>query len=413
MRKLMRPLHSVLPATLPNWLPRLSFAPQGQAPRGDVLVCVFQRGGMDGLNALVPMGDADYYRARPTLAIPEATAQDNTAAIVLDGFFGLHPALAALKPIWEAKQLAPVHACGSPDPSHSHFDAMDIMERGAQGTPAAKSLGTGWLGRHLMTLNNGNVSPLRAVGMGDMLQAALRGPVPATALKSIADFHLRGRPNEMARMQQSLAALYALPTTPQPLAGTAHQIEDVFSLLSKVNVDTYTPANQAQYPQGDFGLGMKQVAQLIKAEVGLEVACVDIGGWDTHANEGPQLSTLLKEFGDGLAALWTDLGDRMQNVTVVTMSEFGRRVAENSSGGTDHGHANAMFVLGGGVVGGKVHGDWPGLAPDKLVDPGDLALTTDYRDVLSEILQRRVGNPATSEVFPNYTANLRGVVQAR
>ncbi len=406
MEKLSQTLHTVLP----SWLPRMSFAPQGQAPRGDVLVCIFQRGGMDGLNALVPMGDADYYRARPNLAIKEAKSSDDTAAIELDGFFGLHPALAALKLVWDAGHLAPIHAVGSPDPTHSHFDAMDMMERG---TPGAKSLGTGWLGRHLMTLNTGNTSPLRAVGMGDMLQAALRGPVPATALKSIADFHLRGKPGEVEKIQHSLSALYALPGTPQPLTNTAHQIEDIFSLLSKLNVDNYTPANSAQYPDGDYGMGLMQVAQLIKAEVGLEVACVDIGGWDTHANEAPQLAVLLKEFGDGLAALWADLGDRMKSVTVVTMSEFGRRAAENGSGGTDHGHANAMFLMGGGVAGRKVHGDWPGLASEKLVEPGDLALTTDYRDVLGEILQKRAGNTALDQVFPGYTATLRGVVKAR
>ena len=235
-------LNQSLKKALPHWLPRLAFAPQGQAPRGDVLICVFQRGGMDGLNALVPMGDPDYYRARPNIAIAEAKPGDDKSAINLDGFFGLHPALAPLKTVWDAGQLAPIHAVGSPDPTHSHFDAMDMMERG---TPGAKSLGTGWLGRHLMSLNNGNTSPLRAVGMGDMLQAALRGPVPATALKSIADFHLKGRArggaNEIAKVQQVLGALYALPVqspsaVSNNLVHAGKQIEDVFGLLAKINV---------------------------------------------------------------------------------------------------------------------------------------------------------------------------------
>lgn len=398
----------------PAWMPRLAFAPQGQAPRGDVLVCVFQRGGMDGLNALVPVGDSEYYRARPTLAIPEPKSGKPDAALDLDGFFGLHPALAPLKPVWDAGALAPIHACGSPDPTHSHFDAMDTMERG---TPGEKTLGTGWLGRHLAMLNGG-ASPLRAVGMGAMLQAALRGPAPAVAFQSIADFHLKGRQNEreLAGIQQTLAALYAGPaagTAAQGLGAASTAIDEIMALLSKVNVAGYTPAKGAQYPEGDFGMGLMQVAQLIKAEVGLEVACIDIGGWDTHANQADELAARLGEFGQGLAALYTDLGDRMRTVTVVTMSEFGRRVAENGSAGTDHGHANAMFVLGDGVTGGRVHGDWPGLARERLDGPGDLALTTDYRDVLSEMLAKRLGNPNPASVFPGYAAQMRGVFGER
>jgi uncharacterized protein (DUF1501 family) len=399
---------------LPTGMPRLAFAPPGQAPRGDVLICVFQRGGMDGMNALVPMGDRDYYKLRPTIAVPEAKAGDAKAAIALDGFYGLHPALAPLKPLYDAGLLAPVHACGSPDPSHSHFDAMDAMERG---TPGEHALGTGWLGRHLATQNTGNTSPLRAVGMGDMLQSALRGPVSALALQSIADFHLKGRPKEVAKIQAALSALYAAPavTADVGLVRSAGQIEEVFGLLSKIKVADYAPANKAVYPDGSFGLGMAQIAQLIKADVGLEVACIDVGGWDTHAGEGGaegQLAGLLAEFGGTLAALATDLGDRMKSVCVVTMSEFGRRAQENGSGGTDHGHANAMFLLGGGVRGGKVHGEWPGLSPDKLSGPGDLAMTTDYRDVLGEILATRLNNPAVGEIFPGYIPKPRGVVKA-
>lgn len=395
---------------LPSWMPRLAFAPQGQAPRGDVLVCVFQRGGMDGLHALVPVGDSDYYRLRPELAIPQPKPGDDKSAIDLDGFFALHPALRTLKPIFDAGMLAPIHACGSPDPTRSHFDAMDTMERG---TPGAKSLDTGWLGRHLATLNNGNTSPLRAVGIGSMLQAALRGPVPATALKSIADFHYKGRQRDLAQFQSTLMALYGAADVEPSVNKAAMQVEDTIQLLSKVNVATYQPANGATYPTGEFGRGLMQIAQLIKAEVGLEVACMDIGGWDTHANQGGaegQLAYLLAEFGQGLAALWQDMGDTIKNVTVVTMSEFGRRAAENGSRGTDHGHANAMFLMGGNVIGGKVHGDWPTLASEKLVGSGDLALTTDYRDVLSEVLSKRLGNRAVGDVFPDYTPKIRGML---
>lgn len=407
---------------LESWMPRLAFAPPHQAARGDVLVCVFQRGGMDGLSALVPVGDSDYYRLRPSIAIAEPKSGDDNSAINLDGFFGLHPALAPLKQIYDAGQLAPIHACGSPDPTHSHFDAMDAMERG---TPGAYALGTGWLGRHLATLNTGNPSPLRAVGMGSMLQAALRGPVPATALKSIADFHLQGRKKknstaEIQRMQQALMALYAMPPIPSDaspltgqLNGAAAQVDNVFDLLGKIDVTTYSPSGNAQYPESDFGWGMLQIAQIIKADVGLEVACVDIGGWDTHAGQGAaqgQLAGLLGELGQGLHAFWADMGERMKTVTVITMSEFGRRVAENGSGGTDHGHANAMFLLGGHVAGRKVHGEWPGLSQDRLDGPGDLALTTDYRDVLSEVLSKRLGNAAVGDVFPSYTPKMCGVV---
>lgn len=403
-------LQSQLKINLPSWMPRLAFAPQGQAPRGDVLVCVFQRGAMDGLNALVPVGDSNYYRNRSKLAISQPKTGDSKSAIALDNFFGLHPALKGLKPIWDAGQLAPIHACGSPDPTRSHFDAMQYMEAGA---PGNKSLGTGWLGRHLMTLNNGNTSPLRAVGMGTMLPSSLRGSVSATVMKSIVDFHLKGNAAQAATIQQTLMAMYAAPENGDALLKqSATEIEATVKLLSKVNVASYSPASGAKYPSGDFGTGMMQVAQLIKAEVGLEVACIDIGGWDTHINQGGaegQMARLLTELGDTLGAFHADLGDKMKNVLVVTMSEFGRRVEENGSGGTDHGHANAMFLLGGGVVGRKVHGAWPGLAKENL-DNGDLALTTDYRDVLSEIISKRLSNAKIAEIFPNYTPKPRGVV---
>lgn len=388
----------------------MAFAPPGQAPRGDVLVVIFQRGAMDGLNALVPVGDSDYYRSRPNLAIAEPKAGNSKSAIALDSFFGLHPALQGLKGIWDAGQLAPIHACGSPDPTRSHFDAMQYMEAGS---PGNKTLGTGWLGRHLMTLNNGNTSPLRAVGMGTMLQSSLRGPVSATVLKSIADFHLKGNSAQVSQIQQTLFAMYSAPENSDAmLKQSAEEVKNTIALLSKVSVSGYKPANGATYPTGEFGLGMMQIAQLVKAEVGLEVACVDSGGWDTHINQGGaegQMARLLTELGNGIAAFHADLGDRMKNVLVVTMSEFGRRVEENGSNGTDHGHANAMFLVGGGVVGGKVHGTWPGLGKTAL-DNGDLALTTDYRDILGEILQKRLANNALDQIFPSYSVKVRGVV---
>jgi uncharacterized protein (DUF1501 family) len=386
--------------TLPAWFPRLAFA-AAPAPQRDVLVCIFLRGAADGLNIVVPLGDGDYFQNRPTLKIPEPGGAGS--AIGLDGFFGLHPALAPFKDLYDDGLLAAVHAAGSPADSHSHFDAMDFMERG---TPGSKSVATGWIGRHLGSASTGNTSPFRAVGMGPLIQASLRGPVPATALKSIADFHLGGKsaqPAEIARFQASLSSLYADDAW---LDGQAQQTFQAVTALAQADPGQYQPANGAKYPDGDFGNGLLQVAQLIKAALGLEVACIDLGGWDTHAAQGAatgQLAGLLAELAAGLAAFAADLADRMARITVVTMSEFGRRVRENASGGTDHGHGNCMFLLGGGVNGGKVYADWPGLAPEQLYGPGDLAVTTDFRTVLAEIVERRLLNSRIADVFPGFT----------
>ncbi len=389
---------TVTPA-LPAWMPRLAFAPEGMEPQGDILMVVFQRGAMDGLNAVIPHGDGDYYHHRSNLAIPEPKAAGDDTGIDLDGFFGLHPSLRAFKELWDEKALAIVHAVGSPDPTHSHFDAMDYMERG---TPGEKSIPTGWIGRHLQSVPWQNESPFRAVGMGGVMQAALRGPVHVTTLKSIADFHLQGDVTQLDEIRKRLAGLYALDSS---LGSTAVDTFSALDLLAKVDVTGYVPAASASYPDTEFGLAMKQVAQIAKAEIGLEAACVDIGGWDTHNAEGQlegELPSLFEEFSSGLTSMYHDLGSRSKNVTIVTMSEFGRRVIENASDGTDHGHGNCMFVIGDNVNGGKVYGEWPGLASERLFGPGDLAITTDYRDVLGEIVTKRLKNPALADVFPAY-----------
>ena len=399
---------AVAPA-LPAWMPRMAFAPQGVEPAGDILVVVFQRGGMDGISAVIPHGDPHYYENRSALAIPEPEDGSDKTGIDLDGFFGLHPSLRPLKDLWDEKTLALVHAVGSPDPTHSHFDAMDYMERG---TPGEKSIPTGWIGRHLQTAPWQNESPFRAIGMGGVMQAALRGPIPVTTLKSISDFHLQGDVSQLTEIRARLESLYNLGSS---LDGDAVETFNAVNILDKIDVNNYTPSGGAAYPETEFGMAMKQVAQIAKAEIGLEVACVDIGGWDTHNQQGQlegELPTLLNEFSSGLASLYHDLGDRAKNVTIVTMSEFGRRVKENASDGTDHGHGNCMFVLGGGVNGGKVYGQWPGLAPENLYEGIDLNITTDYRDVLGEVVEKRLKNPALVDVFPMYTdwKNL-GVVQ--
>jgi uncharacterized protein (DUF1501 family) len=393
-------LHGLAGLSLPAWFPRLAFSAAGSgAPARDVLVCVFLRGGADALNAVAPLGDDHYFDARPTLALRES---GDGAALPLDGFFGLHPALAPLVELWDEGLCGAVHAVGMPHGTHSHFDAMDFMERG---TPGEKSLSSGWLGRHLATVAAASGSPFRAVGMGQIVQASLRGPVAATALQSIADFHLgrSGQEQEIARFQASLASLYAGDGW---LDLQAQQTFDAIALLQAADPLRHQPAHGAAYPESAFGLGLRQVAQLIKAEVGLEVACLDVGGWDTHQGQGAAqgpMAALLADLAQGLHAFATDLADRLAGTTVVTMSEFGRRVAQNASGGTDHGNGGAMLLVGGHVAGGRVHGSWPGLAPEQLADPGDLAVTTDYRTVLAEILERRLGNARVDEVFPGFT----------
>ncbi|MFQ5615836.1 MAG: DUF1501 domain-containing protein, partial [Anaerolineales bacterium] len=377
----------------PHWMPRLAFHAPDQSPPGDVLVCIFLRGGMDGISAVIPYADgANYYDARPTLAVPEPGRGAN-AAIDLDGSFGLHPALSPLKEIYDEGDFAIVHAAGSTDPSRSHFDAMQFME---YGTPGDKTTGTGWIGRHLQSAAWQNESPFRAVGIGAMVPNSLRGPVSPISLQSIADFHFRGRQDELNRLQQSLAQLYTIDAPVDALGEQAGLVFETINTLQSLNATGYQPSGGADYPPGEFGMGLQQVAQLVKAGMGLEVACLDLGGWDTHENQGTLEGTfnfLLDGLGRGLHAFYTDLGDRMGDITVVTMSEFGRRVKENGSYGTDHGHGNLMFLMGGGIAGGQVFASWPTLASNAL-DDGDLAITTDYRDVLAEVVSNRLLNPA-------------------
>jgi uncharacterized protein (DUF1501 family) len=392
-------------------MPRLAFAPAASSARGDVLVAVFLRGAADSLNIVVPHGEAAYYRHRPTLAIPrpdDRRSSNANRAVDLDGFFGLHPALEPLLPAWDAGHLALVHACGAPDESRSHFQAMELMERGLTDLRGPAS---GWIARHLASLDTGNTSPLRAVGLGEMVQHSLRGAVSVTALRSIADFHLGGDLSAAQRMQAVLARLYQGDGEVQALGRETLHILDT---LSELDPARYTPGADAAYPETDYGFGLRQVATLIKADVGLEAAALDLGGWDTHFAQGGSeglMATLLGELAQGLAAFHADLADRMNEVTLVVMTEFGRRVYENASLGTDHGHAGVMFLLGGHVAGGKVHGDWPGLEPEQLFGPGDLAATVDYRDILAEVCQMRLRNPAIDQIFPDYSPTYRGIVR--
>ncbi|MFN8527868.1 MAG: DUF1501 domain-containing protein [Anaerolineae bacterium] len=400
----------------PSWMPRLAFNPNHQnGINSDVLVAIFLRGGIDGLSAIVPFGEgANYYDNRPTLGVAEPGSGDD-AAIDLNGFFGFHPSLAPLKDIYTAGSLAVVHATGSIDPSRSHFDAMQFME---YGTPGNKTTGTGWIGRHLMATAERNQSPFRAVGMGSMVPNSLRGGETPVSLRSIGEFHLRGRENELRRAEQVLSQLYGTESPSDMLGSQARAVFETVDVMKSLAAAGYQPENGAEYPDDEegFGMGLRQIAQIIKADVGLEVATVDLGGWDTHEQQGNTRGGYFAEhlsvLGRGLAAFYADLGDRMRGITVVTMSEFGRRVSENASFGTDHGHGNFMLLMGGGTQGGQVYADWPTLAQEALSD-GDLTITTDYRNVLAEIVQHRLDNDALDQVFPNYTTTPLGLVVPR
>jgi len=393
-------------SALPTWMPRLAFAPHNAAPRGDTLVVVFLRGAADILNMVVPHGEDAYYRLRPSLGIPrpdDSKAKQEERTLDLDGFFGFHPSMHSLLDAWQSQQLAIIHACGAPDESRSHFKAMELMERGVDDERGPAS---GWIGRHLATLNTGNSSPLRAVGMGTRPQRSLSGTVPVSALRSIADFHLGGDVRALQQMRIALNTVYADDVLGQDTLSIMDTLETLDPL-------TYTAAGDAIYPDSEFGLALKQTAMLIKAQVGLEVSAIDVGGWDTHFAQGSTtglMPNLMKDLADGLAAFHADMHDHMHQLTTVTMSEFGRRASENGSLGTDHGHGSMMMVLGGNVQGGRVHGEWPGLEEGQIMGPGDLAVTTDYRDVLSEILVKRLNNPATADIFPNYQAKMPNVI---
>ena len=369
--------------------------------RRKVLITVFQRGAVDGLNMVVPFGEQEYYAARPSIAVARPNVADG--AVDLDGFFGLHPRLAPLKPLWDSHQLAIVHAAGSPDGTRSHFDAQDYME---SGTPGVKSTQDGWLNRYLHAREHANATPFRAVALAPQLPRSLQGVEPALAMNQIGQFGIRaGQATDM--VQASFESEYAAAAD-TVLNRTGGQAFDAVRMLKAADPAKYQPENGAEYPRSAFGDALRQIAQLVKADVGLEVAFAEAGGWDTHVNQGAsvgQLAQRLADFGQGIAALARDLGDRMDDVVILTMSEFGRAVAENGNRGTDHGHGNAMFIVGGhNVRGGRVYGRWPGLAREQRYDGRDLAVTTDFRSVFSEVVRGHLGVADTRAIFPGFTA---------
>ncbi len=391
--------------SVPTWLSRAVYAKDAPGQRKKILIAIFQRGAVDGLNVVVPHGEPAYYGLRPTIAIPRPDGTEQSA-IDLDGHFGLHPALRSLKPLWDQRQLAIVEAVGSPDPTRSHFDAQDYME---SGTPGLKATYDGWLNRAMRP--EAQPSPLRAVSLSPDLPRTLRGKNEALAIGNINDFQVKD-----ARVATTFESMYGT-SVDQILNGTGRETFDAIKIMQSIQKTPYAPANNARYPGGRLGQSLQQIARIVKADVGLEVAFTDVGGWDTHVNEVGaqphvgQLANLLRDFGDALNAFSQDMGDRMADITVVTMSEFGRTVKENGNRGTDHGHANVMFVLGGNVRGGKVYGDWPGLEREQLYEGRDLNVTTDFRAVLSELVTKQMGNRQIATVFPGFDKpNPRGVL---
>jgi uncharacterized protein (DUF1501 family) len=415
----------------PEFMTRSLLAQTTGAARRKTLICIFQRGAVDGLNMVVPFGEKAYYRNRNAIAVPSPAQNLPNGALDMDGFFGMHPALRPLHELYGRNELAVVHAVGSPNASRSHFDAQDFMETAA---PGDKTVREGWLNRVLgdatcncdgRTLDNkkahaadhavGQVAmaahvpngaeALRGIAFGAELPLSLRGPNPALAIADLARFGVGGGADK--GLESTFSRLYHTEQN-DAVSGAAGDAFEAIKILKAADPTKYQAREGVTYPAGDFGRSLAQIAQLIKADVGVEIAFADIGGWDTHFAQGGsegQLARRLGELAQGIRALHDDLGDRMQDVVLITMSEFGRTVAENGSGGTDHGHANCMLVMGGSVAGGKIYGQWPGLEPEQLYDGRDLAVTTDFRDVFAEVVTHHVGVKHVERVFPGYTVD--------
>ena len=394
-----------LMAAAPNFLHQFASAATltGGYGKKKVLVTIFQRGAVDGLNVLVPHGESEYYNLRPTIAVAKPGQTDG--AIDLDGHFGLNPALKPFESFWKSGQLAALTSVGSPDNTRSHFDAQDYME---SGTPGNKGTRDGWLNRVLQANAEKDASPFRAVSMTQQLPRSLYGRAPSVAMSNLADFSIKAGIYTQD-MQGGFEAAWQM-NAKDGLGDTGKETFEAVNFLKQANPAQYKPENGAVYPASDLGRSLQQIAQLIKAGVGLEVAFTDTGNdvrWDTHTNEGGgrgQLANFLRTFSQSIAAFATDLGKRMDDVVVLTMSEFGRTARENGGRGTDHGHANTMWLLGNSVKGGKVYGDFKGLKNDKLYEGRDLDVTTDFRDVFAEAASKHMGSTDLAKIFPTYTA---------
>ena len=359
-----------------------------------ILVLVSLRGGVDALNTIVPHGDPDYYRLRPSLAVPGPKTR-GPAVLDLDGFFGLHPALAPLLPLWERSELAIVHAVGWPGVSHSHFEAWEEIECGALGEDRPQS---GWLARALAA-EGGVRSPLSAVAFADTMPRLLSGALGATVLKSLSEYRLAAPGDRTGRVQRALRGLYGKTALPVGQAGLS-TLEAV-EAIERLGAATDGGAKGETIFERQLGM----IAGLIRADVGVRAVSAELGGWDFHFAEGSVsglMPRLLGELARGLVRFRSELGDDWRRVVVVAISEFGRRAAENGSAGTDHGQAGTILVAGGGVRGGRVRGEWPGLSPERLAPPGDLAITTDFRDVLLDVLPAGLSAGEHERIFPRY-----------
>ncbi|MFQ3639217.1 MAG: DUF1501 domain-containing protein [Chloracidobacterium sp.] len=376
------------------------------------LVVIFQRGAMDGLSAVMPLADEHYRQLRPLLAVAPPKAGDPSTALDLDGRFGLNPHLAPLLPLFQAGTLAVIHGVGSPDGTRSHFDAQDYME---SATPGRKGTPDGWLNRYLQAAPLHRASPFRAVSFTQLTPRTLQGKANVIALADIQAFKLQAG-SATKHVTTGFEEMYAQAAA-DALRGTGQESLEAVKFLKRANPGRFQPEHGATYPSSPLGNALRQTAQLIKANVGLEIAFADCGGWDTHANQGApgqsfgQLNRLFRDFAGAIAAFVQDLGpERMRDTLVLTMTEFGRTVRQNGAGGTDHGRASCMFAVGGSVRGGRVYGDVPKLAPANLADGRDLPVTTDFRTVLAETITHHLGLAQSGSVLPGYPIKPSGLV---
>jgi uncharacterized protein (DUF1501 family) len=377
--------------------------------KNKVMVCIFQRGAMDGLMAVSPYGDPNFKALRPTLYM--SPAQNEGKMFDLDGHFGLHPALASLSPLFTDKRMAIVHGVGSPNSSRSHFDAQDYME---SGTPFNKGTASGWLNRAVGLMGHEG-TPFRAVSVTSSLPRSFYGDNEALAINNLQDFAIQMKGNPMAAnmASKSFEELYD-QTSSQILNKTGKESFDAMKMLNVNNIKNYQPANGAVYPNSPLGNSLKQIATLVKMDVGLEVAFAEAGGWDTHFNQGTVNGALgrnLKDFGDSIAAFWKDMDAYQDDVTVMTMTEFGRTVHQNGTGGTDHGRASCLFVIGNDVNGGKVYNNIKSLAIEDLEDRRDLPVTTDFRSVFSSVADAHLKISDNKKLFPEWDGKKLGLMK--
>lgn len=382
----------------------------GPYKKRKALVCIFQRGAMDGLMAVSPFNDPHLAAARPDLLMSPAKATKASPLIDLNGRFGLHPAMNAFEPLYREKRLAIVHGIGSPNSTRSHFDAQDYME---SGTPFNKGTASGWLNRAVGMLGH-DATPFRAVSMTSSMPRSFYGNNPSIAISNLNDFALnvKGNPVAANMTAKSFEELYD-QTTAGLLKETGKESFDAIKMLQKTKVSAYTPDNNAVYPNSALGKSLKQIAQLIKMDVGLEVAFAESNGWDTHFNQGTDIGVFARNIGDlsnSITALWNDLEKFQDDVTIMTMTEFGRTVKQNGTGGTDHGRASCNFILGNSVKGGLVHGVVNQLAIENLEDGRDLAVTTDFRSVFSEVAGKHLNINNDNKLFPDFSGKKIGVM---